>query len=156
MKKLIIFISIIVVIFGALAFLTTYQNNQKAEGNPYGKAKLDPATIGQLDDPLYQNQILPDDLKQRLDDGESLTVYFYSPTCVYCQQTTPIVGPLTEELGIDLKRFNLLEFEDGWNDFNIESTPTMIHFVDGKEEKRVVGLQEEDVFKSWLSDIKEE
>jgi thioredoxin 1 len=156
LKKLIIFVSIIVVIFGALAFLTTYQNKQKAEGNPYGKAKLDSATIGQLDDPLYQNQILPDDLKQRLDDGESLTVYFYSPTCVYCQQTTPIVGPLTEELGIDLKRFNLLEFEDGWDDFNIESTPTMIHFVDGKEEKRVVGLQEEEVFKSWLSDIKVE
>ena len=153
MKKLVIFISIIVVIFGALAFLTTYQNKQKAEGNPYGKSNLDPATIGQLEDPLYQNQILPDDLKQRLDDGETLTVYFYSPTCVYCQQTTPIVGPLAEELGIDLKRFNLLEFEDGWNNFNIESTPTIIHFVDGVEERRIVGLQEEDVFKSWLSEI---
>ncbi|WP_078549335.1 thioredoxin family protein [Litchfieldia alkalitelluris] len=153
MKKLIIFVSIIVVLFGGLAFVTTYSNSQKAKGNPYGKPTLNPATLSQLDDPLYQNQILPEELQERLDAGETLSVYFYSPTCPACQETSPILVPLTDELGIDLKKFNLLEFEDGWNDYNIEATPTVIHFVDGKEVKRIVGYQEEATFREWFSDI---
>jgi len=153
MKKLIIFASIIIVLFGGLAVLTTYQNNKKAEGNPYGKAKLNPATTAQLGDPNYQNQILPEELKNKLEDGETITVYFYSPLCEYCNLTTPIVSPLAEELSIDVKRFNLLEFEDGYQDFGIQSTPTLIHYVNGKEVNRVVGLQEEETFRKWFTEV---
>jgi len=153
MKKLIIFATVIVVLFGGLAFLTNYQNNQKAEGNPYGKAKLDPATTAQLDDPNYQNQILPDELKSQLDAGKTVTVYFYSPLCEYCNLATPIVAPLAEELSVDVKRFNLLEFESGYNDFGIQSTPTLVHYENGKEVNRVVGLQEEEAYHKWFTEV---
>ncbi|MCA1030765.1 thioredoxin family protein [Bacillus timonensis] len=167
MKKLIIFTAIIVALFGALAFATSYSNKQKAEGNPYNKATLDPATIDQLDDPNYQNQILPEELTEKLDAKETVTVYFYSPTCSYCQEATPKVAPMAEKMGINLVQFNLLEFKDGWSNFNIKSTPTIVHYVNGKELKRIVGYEEvegqsvgfieEDeaiLFEEWFTDIK--
>lgn len=149
---MIIFTVIIVGLFAALAIITTLQNSQKAEGNPFNKSRLDPETIKQLDDPNYQNIILPEEIDKQLADGATMTVYFYSPTCPACRETTPIVVPLSEEKGIDLKMYNLLEFEQGWSDYNIESTPTIIHYVDGKEVNRIVGYQEREVFSKWFDE----
>ncbi|MGG1687950.1 thioredoxin family protein [Pseudalkalibacillus sp. NRS-1564] len=150
MKKAIIFLGIVIVIFGALAFVTNYSNSEKTEGNPYGKSSLNPATIEQLDDPLYQNQILPDELEEALSNEEEAFVYFYSPTCIHCKNTSPVLVPLAEDMGIDLKKYNVLEFEQGWNDYRIESTPTLVRFKDGKEVDRIVGTQSEDTFKQWI------
>ncbi|WP_010283618.1 thioredoxin family protein [Bacillus timonensis] len=151
MKKVIIFTVIIVAIFGALAFITTTQNKQQAEGNPYGKDTLDPATIKQLEDPNYGNQILPDELESKLDNGESITVYFYDPKCPHCQETTPVIVPMVDEMGLDLKKFNLLEFRDGWNKYGIESTPTLIHFENGEEVSRLVGYHpDHNEYKTWF------
>ncbi|MCA0993544.1 thioredoxin family protein [Pseudalkalibacillus hwajinpoensis] len=154
MKKAIIFLGIIIVLFGALAFVTNYSNSEKAEGNPYGKDTLDPATIDQLDDPLYQNQILPDELDKKLSNEDDVFVYFYSPTCIHCKNTSPILVPLAEDMDIDLKKYNVLEFEQGWNDYQIESTPTLVRFKDGKEVDRIVGTQTEETFKQWIEQNK--
>ncbi len=59
---------------------------QKAEGNPFGKEELHPATIDLLDDPNYQNIILPDELREALNNKETITVYFYSSTCEFCKK----------------------------------------------------------------------
>ncbi|WP_226660006.1 thioredoxin family protein [Pseudalkalibacillus hwajinpoensis] len=150
MKKAIIFLGIIIVLFGALAFVTNLSNSEKEEGNPYGKDSLNPATIDQLDDPLYQNQILPDELDKTLSNEEDAFVYFYSPTCIHCKNTSPILVPLAEDMDIDLKKYNVLEFEQGWNDYQIESTPTLVRFKDGKEVDRIVGTQTEETFKQWI------
>ncbi|WP_165999220.1 thioredoxin family protein [Bacillus sp. Cs-700] len=154
MKKAIIFLGIIIVLFGALAFVTNLSNSEKAEGNPYGKDSLDPATIDQLDDPLYQNQILPDELDKKLSNEDDAFVYFYSPTCIHCKNTSPILVPLAEDMDIDLKKYNVLEFEQGWNDYQIESTPTLVRFKDGKEVDRIVGTQTEETFKQWIEQNK--
>jgi thiol-disulfide isomerase/thioredoxin len=152
-KKIVIFGAIIVALFAAIAFMTSYQQKEAAKGNPYKKEELHPTTIEQLDDPNYQNLILPDELDKKLANKETVTVYFYSPTCSHCQKTTPIVVPLSKEMGIDLKMFNLLEFEDGWDKYHIEGTPTIVHYVDGKEAKRIDGSQEESVFRDWFKSI---
>ena len=55
-----------------------------------------------------------------------------------CKEATPILTPLAEELGIDLVQYNLLEFEQGWDDYDIEGTPTIVQFKDGKEVARIV------------------
>ena len=154
MKKLIIFAAIIIGLFGALAFVTTYQNKEEAAGNPYHKDTLHPETVKQLDDPDYENQILPDELNQIIKEKQDATIYFYSPTCPHCQVTSPVVVPLSKDMNIDLKMFNLLEFEDGWTQYNIESTPTIVRYKNGKEVDRIVGSQEEDVFKDWFNQTK--
>ncbi|MFC9599082.1 thioredoxin family protein [Peribacillus butanolivorans] len=152
MKKMLIFLVIIVALFVILGVLTNLKKEEKSKGNPYGKEHLKSATVDQLDDPNYQNLILPEELENDLQDKEEMTVYFYSPTCTHCQKTTPIVAPLAEEMGIDLVQYNLLEFEQGWSDYGIKSTPTIVHFKNGKEQERIVGYNEEQTFKKWFED----
>ncbi|PAE25429.1 MULTISPECIES: thioredoxin family protein [Bacillaceae] len=153
MKKVIIFLAIIVALFAAVGMLTKMQNEEKvSEKNPYGKDSLHPETVKQLEDPNYQNLILPEELDKKLDEKEDVTVYFYSPTCPHCQKTTPVVAPLTEDMGIDLVQFNLLEFEDGWDNYGIKETPTIVQYKDGKEVNRITGSQEKEVFEQWFNE----
>ncbi|HWO78309.1 MAG TPA: thioredoxin family protein [Bacillus sp. (in: firmicutes)] len=152
MKKVLIFLAIIVVLFGGMAFLNYAQNADKLKDNPYRTNNLKQSTIDLIGDPLYDNIILPDDLEEKLANKEDVTVYFFSPECVHCQATTPIIDPMTEDMGIDLVKYNILEFEQGWDDYAIEATPTIIHFKDGEEYKRITGAQDEKVFKDFFTE----
>ncbi|WP_010650087.1 thioredoxin family protein [Oceanobacillus massiliensis] len=153
-KKMLIIIGAIVVLFIALYFVVDYKNNQALDNseNPYGSKELDQATIDQLDDPLYQNQILPEQLSETLNNGEEATVYFYSPVCVYCQNTTPYLAPLAEDMDVDMKKFNLLEFGQEGTAYNIESTPTLVHYEDGEEVARLVGQQAEEDYEAFFNE----
>lgn len=144
-------IIVIIVLFAALVFVITQKNNQAVEdnGNPYGKDTLKQETIDLLDDPLYDNIITPEDLDAKLDDGEDLTVYYFSPTCSHCQRTTPIVVPVAEDMNVDMKKMNLLEF-DKMDYYDVEGTPTIIHYEDGEEVDRIVGEQSEEDFKEFF------
>ncbi len=66
MKKVIIFLVGIIILFAGISFLTNAKNEEKVEGNPYKKSTLDPNTVAQLDDPNYQNLILPDELDEKI------------------------------------------------------------------------------------------
>jgi thiol-disulfide isomerase/thioredoxin len=156
MKKIIIFGAIILVLFGALAFITTYQNNKKAEGNVYGKSDLDPATIDQLDDPNYQNIILPDELEKKLENKEDTIVYFFSPLCEHCKVTTPVLMPVADEVGVEINQYNILEYEEGWDQYGITATPTLVHYKDGKEVDRIEGSNSEENFRTLLTEWKAE
>ncbi|MDE3838073.1 thiol reductase thioredoxin [Bacillus methanolicus] len=152
MKKVIIFLAIIIVLFAGVAILNNMQQKEKISAkNPYGKDSLHPETVKQLDDPNYQNIILPEELEKKLEAKEDVTVYFFSPTCPHCQDTTPIVAPLSKNMGIDLVLFNLLEFEDGWDDYGITETPTIVQYKDGKEIARITGYNEKSVFEEWFN-----
>lgn len=155
-NKMIVIIGAVVVLFGALYFVVEYKDNKalNESDNPYGDKRLDRATIAQLDDPLYQNIILAEDLKKDLDANEDVTVYFYSPTCSYCKEVTPVLVPLTEELDIDMKKVNLLEEDRGTGKsmFDVTGTPTLVHYENGEEVARVSGSQPEEVFKSFLKE----
>lgn len=157
MKKVLLFITIVLILFSGIALLNKQQGQltkaeitTKSQNNPFKKDSLHPETIKLAKDPNYQNVITPDELKTKLNNKEDVTVYFYSSTCSYCMQTTPIVSPLAEELGIDLVQFNLLEFENGWKEYKIEGSPTIVQFKAGQEYSRIVGYQEKEVFKEWF------
>ncbi|MBC5636641.1 thioredoxin family protein [Ornithinibacillus hominis] len=152
-KKMIIIIAAIVVLFFALYFVIDYKNNKALEGNnPYGKTNLEQATIDQLNDPNYQNQIVPEALNEKVENGESVTVYYYSPICVYCKATTPYLVPLAEEMGVDMVKLNLLEFSTEGNKYGIQSTPTLVHYEDGKEVARLEGQQEKEVYAAFFEE----
>jgi thioredoxin-like negative regulator of GroEL len=154
MKKILIFGAIIVVLFGALAFVTTYQKNEKAEGNVYGKDDLHTATVDQLDDPNYQNIILPDELEAKLENKEDTIVYFFSPICEHCNVTTPVLMPAADKVGVEIDQYNILEYEEGWNQYGIKSTPTLVHYKDGKEVARSEGSNTEEYFHTLLTEWK--
>ncbi|AVQ98601.1 Thioredoxin [Oceanobacillus picturae] len=151
-KKILVFVGVIVLLFAGLYFVIDYKNNQTVENNdnPYGDKKLEQSTIDQLDDPNYGNQIMPDELSEQVESGEAVTVYFYNPECVHCQNTTPYLVPLAEDNNVDMKKMNLLEFKDQWNVYGIESTPTLIHFENGEEQGRIVGQVPEENFQQFF------
>lgn len=151
-----IFAVVLVLIFGAIAFITQYQQEKASEGNPYGKEDLHAETVKQLDDPNYQNIIQPDDLEQKLENGEDAIVYFFSPTCPHCQETTPVLMPIAADENVDILQYNLLEFEQGWEDYEIEYTPTLVYFKGGSEKDRLVGSQPDSEWQSFLGQTKEQ
>ena len=55
-------------------------------------------------------------------------------------------------MGIDLVQYNLLEFEEGWDKYRIEGTPTIVQFKDGKESNRIVNLQNEEIYRQWFEE----
>ncbi|APB36991.1 MAG: thioredoxin family protein [Heyndrickxia faecalis] len=154
MKKIILFLAIVLIVFGGIAGITKYKQSQQAKNNPYAPAKsvskLSAETRDQLDDPLYQNIILPKELNHDLKSGKDVTVYYFMPTCPHCKRTTPVVSPLAKDMGIDLKEFNLTEFESGWDDYKIKATPTIVHYKNGKEAARLVGEHTKQEFRQWF------
>ncbi|OKL35810.1 thioredoxin family protein [Domibacillus mangrovi] len=156
MKKVMIFAVVLVLIFGGIAFITQYQKEKASEGNPYGKDDLHTETVKQLDDPNYQNIVQPNTLEEKLENGEDTVVYFFSPTCPHCQETTPVLMPIADDENVDVLQYNLLEFEQGWEDYKIEYTPTLIYFEGGAEKGRLVGSQPDSEWQSFLRQTKKQ
>jgi len=152
LKKLLIIGAVIVVLFASIIVLTNYSNKSKlaSANNPYGDKELKQETIDQLDDKNYQNIMLPDELQKKIEAGEDVNAYFFSPICVHCQAFTPVLMPIADELGIDIAQLNVYEYENLWQKYDIEATPTFIRFEDGKETARFVGALAEEDLRSFL------
>lgn len=152
MKKLLIIGGVIIAVFVLLIVLTNMSNDKKLADNQYNTNDLKQETIDQLGDKNYQNIILPDDLKAKIESGEPVTAYFFSPICVHCKAMTPVLMPIAEDMDVDVVQYNIYEFEQGWDDYNIEATPTMIHFEDGQEVSRMVGNQPKENIEAFFND----
>ena len=155
-RFMIVFIFLIVMIglFTGLYIFTEVKKNTRNEYSgidPYANKNLHQETIKQLNDPLYQNIILPEDLDKRLQNNDSLYVYFYSPTCVHCRKATPKLMQAADQLNKEVLMFNLLEFEDGWDNYQIEGTPTLLKYENGLESLRLVGDQADESYVKFFS-----
>ena len=64
--------------------------------------------------------------------------------------TTPVLMPVADEMDEQVDQYNLLEYENGWNEFNIQSTPTLVKFENGKETSRIVGEHSKEEFEEWF------
>ncbi|MED3661082.1 thioredoxin family protein [Ureibacillus sp. FSL K6-8385] len=153
MKKLGIIAAIVVILFAAVIILTNLSNKSKLENNPYGTTNLKQSTIDLLDDKNYQNIILPDDLRKKIKSGEPVVAYLFSPECPHCKNMTPRLMPIADEMGIHIDQLNILEYEKGWDEYDVEYTPTLIYFKDGKEVKREVGAIPDEKIREFLADV---
>lgn len=153
MKKMIGIAAVVVAIFALIIVLTNMSNQDKLANNPYDTEDLDQATIDQLNDENYQNIVLPDELDERIASGEATTVYFFSPTCQYCQQTTPVLMPVADDMDVDVLQYNLLEYDQGWQQYFIEATPTLIHYENGEEVARWVGAQPKENIEEFFNEV---
>lgn len=141
MKKLGIIAAIVVVLFAVLIIINNVSNKEKVsdKNNPYGTTNLKQSTIDLLDDENYQNIILPDDLEKKIKSGKPVYAYLFSPECPHCRNFTPKLMEIAKSLNVQIDQLNILEYEEGWNVYNVEATPTLIYFNDGKEVNRIVG-----------------
>lgn len=153
LKKLLIFGGIIIAVFVLIFVLNSQKNKDALANNPYDTDNLKQSTIDLIDDPNYQNIIIPEDLKKKIATGEPVTAYFFSPECSYCKEMTPRLSPLAEKNDIEIVKYNVLEYEKGWNDYLIQATPTMIYFEDGKEVVRVEGAISNEQIQEFFDEV---
>lgn len=142
MKKLLVIGGIIIIIFGLIVFLNLQANETKLQDNPYGTKDLKQSTIDLIGDENYSKIVMPDDLYEKVSSGESVTAYFFSPECQYCMKMTPILMPIAKENDIHVYQYNMLEFSQESQPYGITSWPALVHYKDGKEVARSVGLPE--------------
>ncbi|TLS54229.1 thioredoxin family protein [Paenibacillus antri] len=139
-RKLILYFTVFAVLIVALV-VVNQQANKASSDNVYGipTSQLSPQTVDLLDDPNYQNIILPDELDRKIADKESFFLYYFSSTCPYCMQTTPLLNPIIEDAGVNVPQFNLDVYNDGFGKYNIVYTPTLIYYENGVEKERIEG-----------------
>lgn len=154
MKKLGIIGGIIVLIFGVLIALQMYSKNEKLEKNPYDKKDLDPSTIDLIGDENYNNIVWPKELEKEIKSGETVIGYFFSPLCIYCKEYTPRLMDIANKNDLNIRQYNLLEYEEGLNEYKITGTPTLVVFKDGKEVNRIVGGVSNNETIQFLKDMK--
>ena len=138
MKKMLIFGGIIIVLFAAI-FAVTQMEKKNASTDEKG---------------YYSNKISLEDLNKNIEDKKEQTIYFYQTSCVHCQMVSPIVVPLAKDLNVDMKVIDIENLNEPWDKYNIQGTPTIIHFKDGKEVSRISGEQSKDKFKEWFEQTK--
>ena len=138
MKKMLIFGGIIIVLFAAI-FAVTQMEKKNASTDEKG---------------YYSNKISLEDLNKNIEDKKEQTIYFYQTSCVHGQKVSPIVVPLAKDLNVDMKVIDIENLNEPWDKYNIQGTPTIIHFKDGKEVSRISGEQSKDKFKEWFEQTK--
>lgn len=153
MKKLVIIGGVVVALFALVIVLSNMSNDSKLANNPYDTEDLEQSTIDLLPDENYQSIALPDEVDEQVQSGEPTTVYFFSPECSYCIATTPILMPVAADMDVDVLQYNLLEYEQGWQDYRIEATPTLVYFEDGKEVARWVGSQPKENIEQFFNEV---
>ena len=153
MKKLAIVGAVIVLLFAGIIVLTNMKNSEKLEDNPYGTDNLKQSTIDLLDDENYQNIILPDALAKKIESGEGVVGYFFSPECSHCKNYTPKLMPIADEMDIQVDQLNILEYTNEWDTYNITATPTLIYFENGEEVARLEGDAPDETTRQFFNDV---
>lgn len=125
----------------ALLYVVNQYSNQAGSDNVYGipTSRLSPETVSLLNDPNYQQIILPDELDQKISNKESFFVYYFSSTCPYCRETTPKLNPIIDDVGVNVDQFNLDVYNNGFQKYNIVYTPTLVYYENGVELERIEG-----------------
>lgn len=153
MKKLLAIAGVVVIIFALIVVLSKQSDKEDMKDNPYGKNDLDQATKKLINDENYNNIILPDELAEKVASGDDVTAYFFSSTCGYCLEMTPILMPIADELDEEVFQYNVLEFNDEAAPYAITSTPSLIHYKDGMEVGRMEGLQPEENIRLFFEEF---
>lgn len=137
--KLAIIGGAIVVLFAAIIVITNMSNADRMKSNPYDKEDLQQSTIDLIGNKNYSNIITSKDLEKKVASNDKVFAYFFSPECVHCQNYTPTMMSIAKDQGVQVNQLNLLEYNEDFNTYNIEGTPTLVVFENGKEIDRMVG-----------------
>lgn len=137
---------IIVAFVGIFIYMNSASNDPEnlSDSGYYPYTDKDPeelegATIDKLDDENYHYNKTFDETQEIIDGGEGEFVYFWSPTCVHCIAATPFLTDAFDETGEEVTQLNILEYDQAWNEYAIEATPTLAYFEDGEEVDRLTG-----------------
>ncbi|AKG74442.1 thioredoxin family protein [Salinicoccus halodurans] len=140
-------IAIVIIVFiGVFIFMNSSSDDPESlsESGYYPYTDKDPgelegATIDKLDDENYQHNKTLDEVGDIVSGGEGEFVYFWSPTCMHCEAATPFLMDAFNSAGEEVTQLNILEYEQAWQEYQIEATPTLVYFENGEEVDRITG-----------------
>ena len=140
-------IALIVVVFLAIFIVVSNQSSDPeslSESGYYPYTDKEPdelsgPTIDTLDNEDYQSNKTPAEVEEIVNSGEGEFVYFWSPTCVHCQEATPMLTDALDNIDNEVTQLNVLEYDQAWETYGINATPTLIYFEDGEEVERLEG-----------------
>lgn len=147
-----LFYGIIAVVLVAFVGIFIYMNNasndpeQLSESGyyPYTDLETDELsgpTIDKLDDEDYHHNQTLDEVNSIVEesDGDGEFVYFWSPTCQHCENATPYLMDAFENTDQEVTQLNVDEYDQAWQQYQIEATPTLVYFENGEEADRFAG-----------------
>lgn len=75
---------------------------------------------------------------------------FSSTTCGPCKMMAPIVDKVTQELGLEVQKYDVHTHTGTSRQYNVTAVPTFILLKDGEEVDRLVGATPLPKFKQFL------
>jgi thioredoxin 1 len=154
-KKVLAAAALSAFIIGVVLGVISYKSEQSSKAQElYQTTDLHPATKNILNDPNYQNIILPEELDQKIEQKEELYVYFFSPLCKYCEQSKNDITKAFKDENTELYQLNLLEYEEGYQKYNVRGTPAIFHYKDGKVADMIYGGRPLEEYSRWIEETK--
>lgn len=79
--------------------------------------------------------------KEAIDSSKTVLVEFYASWCPHCQRMMPVVAQVKELLDgrVPVCQFDIDENSSAANEANVQSLPTFLIYVDGREAWRHTG-----------------
>lgn len=87
-----------------------------------------------------------------LNSDKPILVDFWATWCGPCKRQAPVLEALAEE-GYNVGKVDVDENPDLASSYGVMSIPTMVFFKEGKEQKRLIGLQTKDTLKEALDQL---
>nr|WP_068130655.1 thioredoxin family protein [Nosocomiicoccus ampullae] len=112
-------------------------------------------TIDRLDDENYHFNETPEVTQEKIDSEDELFVYYWSPVCKYCIESTPLLIGAKEKEDFPLVQLNVLEYPEYQQTAGITATPTLVYYKNGKEVTRAEGgAQSADNYVEWIKSVR--
>ena len=102
---------------------------------------------------LKQGKTIPpinNTLGKKIQSGDKVLVYFYTPMCGACQTTTPIFNRLVKEFD-NVFKVDLSKQPELGPAFSVVATPTIVLVENSKIKKFTIGAKSETYIKKLLS-----
>ncbi len=75
-----------------------------------------------------------------LEKQNSFFVYFYSPTCLECQQAEPIIAEAVKKSDIFLVKINIKNNSGVYDEYELPGVPAILYFENGELVNGIVGF----------------
>lgn len=102
-------------------------------------------------EPVMYKQVSSTEIEKKTHGKESFIAYFYQKNCPSCKQIKPILNDFVEQSGKDIFAVDI-NSDDYKNlliqDFNIQSTPTVIFYELGEEKFRFLSAFSKEEFEA--------
>jgi thioredoxin 1 len=89
------------------------------------------------------------ELGRKVENGNKLLLYFYTPTCGACKAMTPVIDKLSRE-NKDVHKINLARDMNLAKIFGVMGTPATIVVEDAKIKKYILGARSESFLKKLV------